>query len=192
MSVGLTEHSGPWTIAAVEALPDTGTGARYELLSRGVLTVSPAPGWPHQRVSRRLANLLEVGAVAAFAPVEVGEAVDVGIPGGRPAIPDVVVADRDFAAADPRRCPAEFVRAVVEIVSPGSEPRDGVVKPRLRAEAGIGVYRRFELGPEPHLVVFELRRGRFARRTGARSTVQPPYPVDLDPVDLDPVELVRQ
>ena len=37
-------HPGPWTIDEVEALPETGNHARYEILSPGVLTVSPAPG----------------------------------------------------------------------------------------------------------------------------------------------------
>jgi Uma2 family endonuclease len=189
MGVALVEHrGGPWTIEDVEALPDTGNGARYELLAPGVLTVSPAPGTMHQRVSRRLANLLERGAVEDGAPVEVLENVNLALPKGRLAQPDVVVADRRFAAADPVRYPAEYVRAVVEIVSPSSEAQDRVLKPRLYAEAGIGVYWRFELAPEPHLVVFQLRKGRFVRActapAGASTRVELPFPVELDPAEV--------
>ena len=43
---GVLGHPGPWTMADVEALPDAGDHARYELLSPGVLTVSPAPVRP--------------------------------------------------------------------------------------------------------------------------------------------------
>jgi hypothetical protein len=48
---GVLGHPGPWTVADVEALPDVGDHVRYELLSPGVLTVSPAPGTAHQRIS---------------------------------------------------------------------------------------------------------------------------------------------
>jgi Uma2 family endonuclease len=191
VGVALVEHFGPWTIEDVEALPDTGNHARYELLSPGVLTVSPAPGWRHQRVSWKLAHLLREGASTAGIAVEVAENVNVELPGGRLAQPDVVVADREFAATDPVRCLPEFVRAVVEIVSPGSEPQDRVIKPRLYAESGIGVYWRFELTPEPHLVAFELRRGRFVRVLTAPAGTLTAIPVPF-PVKLDPAELARQ
>ncbi len=59
---GVLGHPGPWMVADVEALPDVGDHARYELLSPGVLTVSPAPGTAHQRASRVLANLLDEAA----------------------------------------------------------------------------------------------------------------------------------
>lgn len=38
-------HPGPWIIADVEALPET--GSRFEILSPGVLTVSPAAASLH-------------------------------------------------------------------------------------------------------------------------------------------------
>ncbi|HEX7106501.1 MAG TPA: hypothetical protein VF218_11090, partial [Acidothermaceae bacterium] len=60
MSVASLEkfaHPGPWTIADVEALPET--GSRFEILSPGVLTVSPAAASLHQRASRKLTSLIE-------------------------------------------------------------------------------------------------------------------------------------
>lgn len=187
MSVALSEHFGPWTIADVEALPDSGDHSRYELLAPGVLTVSPAPGTEHQRASHRLTVLLEDAAEAAGAPVEVLEAVNVTAPGGRLAIPDIVIVDRGAAAANPTFYPPDAVVAVVEIVSPGSEPHDRVIKPRLYAEAGIAVYWRFELAP-PHIVVSELRGGEYVpavtARGGLLSVIGQPFPVEVNPAAL--------
>lgn len=80
---------------------------------------------------------------------------------------------------------------MVEIVSPGSEPQDRVIKPQLYADAGIAVYWRFELTPEPHIVVSELRRGRYVQTVtataGHRSVISCTFPVEVDPA-----ELVRQ
>ncbi|WP_322749029.1 MULTISPECIES: Uma2 family endonuclease [unclassified Frankia] len=188
MSVALVEHVGPWTIADVEALAGTGDHSRYELLTPGVLTVSPAPGTPHQRASRRLANLLEAAASTAGAAVEVLEAVNVEAPGGRLAVPDIAIVERKFAATDPIRYPVGTVLAVVEIVSPGSEPQDRMIKPQLYADTGIAVYWRFELAPKPHIIVSELRRSLFVHTitasAGERTVIPCPFPVDLDPAEL--------
>jgi hypothetical protein len=51
MSIALAEHTGPWTADDVEALPDAGDHARFEVYEGGVLVVSPAPGAGHQRAS---------------------------------------------------------------------------------------------------------------------------------------------
>jgi Uma2 family endonuclease len=191
VSVAFAEHVGPWSIADVEALADAGDHSRYELLTPGVLTVSPAPGVPHQRASRRLANLLENAVSAAGAAVEVLEAVNVEIPGGRLVVPDIVIAERKFAATDPTKFPPSSVLAVVEIVSPGSEPQDRLIKPQLYAESGIGVYWRLEFIPKPHIIAFELRRGRFAKMVTAPAGELTVIPCPF-PVELDPAELIRQ
>ena len=47
MSVALVDHTGPWTADDVEALPDAGDHARFEVYEGGVLVVSPAPGVAH-------------------------------------------------------------------------------------------------------------------------------------------------
>jgi hypothetical protein len=48
MSVALVDHTGPWTADDVEALPDAGDHARFEVYECGVLVVSPAPGVGHR------------------------------------------------------------------------------------------------------------------------------------------------
>ena len=53
MSTALVEHTGPWTPDDVEALPDAGDHARFEVYEGGVLVVSPAPCVGHQRASYR-------------------------------------------------------------------------------------------------------------------------------------------
>ena len=187
MSAELVEHVGPWTVEDVEALPHAADHSRYELLATGVLTVSPAPGTMHQRASRKLANLLEAAAAEAEVDVEVLEAVNIEVPGGRLAVPDIVLVDRALAATNPTRCPAEGVRLVVEIVSPGSEPQDRLVKPHLYADAGIAVYWRFELAPVPQIVATEPGSQLSTEVTalaGSSSTLMVPFPVTLDPGEL--------
>ncbi|HWE88502.1 MAG TPA: Uma2 family endonuclease [Pseudonocardiaceae bacterium] len=181
-------HNGPWTIEDIEALPDCGNHTRYELLTPGVLTVSPAPGTLHQRASRRLACLLDPAVSAAGIDAEVLEAVNVVLPDGRLAIPDVLIVEGKFADANPTKYPPEAVIAVIEIVSPGSEPQDRMVKPQVYAKADIGVYWRFELEPKPHILAYELRRGRFVHvdtaPAGERTTIPVPFPVEVDPLEL--------
>jgi Uma2 family endonuclease len=186
MSVAFADHVGPWTIEDIERLPDNGDHARYELLTPGVLTVSPAPGTVHQRASWRLANLLE--AAAAGAPYEVLEAVNVEIAGGRLTVPDIVVVDRDIAAADPARYPSSAVLLAVEIVSPNTHPQDRIIKPQLYAEAGTPFYWRLELETRPHLVVSALRHGQFRQAmtvlSGETARIKDPFAVELDPASL--------
>jgi hypothetical protein len=54
MSVALVEHTGPWTADDVEALPDAGDHARFEVYEGGVLVVTPTSwSWrPRQSVRR--------------------------------------------------------------------------------------------------------------------------------------------
>ncbi|HET9143498.1 Uma2 family endonuclease [Actinophytocola sp.] len=192
MGFALTENSGPcthsgyWTIQDVEALPDHGNHARYEILAPGVLTVSPAPAHLHQRLSLNLAMRL---VQAAPPELEVVEAVNVEIPGGMLCQPDIVVIDRAFADAAPVvRFPPHTVRAVVEIVSPNSKPQDRLVKPQLYAAAKIPVYWRVEMEKGPQVIVSELRRGRYVQVltavAGARVEVPVPFRVELDPAEL--------
>jgi Uma2 family endonuclease len=110
--------------------------------------MSPSPGIPHQRASRRLAALLPDAADAAGQPVEVLEAVNMIVPDGM-LIPDIVVADADAAAAAGLSINAHDVLLVVEIASPSTRVTDGKMKPALYATAGIPHYWRLELEPAP-------------------------------------------
>ena len=188
MSTALVEHTGPWTPDDVEALPDAGDHARFEVYEGGVLVVSPAPGVGHQRASYRLHRALAQAAIAAGADVEVLEAVNVALPGGKLLVPDVVVIDAAVVSETVTRLPSDAVRAVVEVVSPATVSIDRAVKPVLYAEAGIPVYWRVELHGTPRIVACSLSRGRYVTRTtldaGTVGRITRPFPVELDPADL--------
>lgn len=189
MSIAFVGHTGPWTIEDVEALPDDGYHTRYEILTPGVLTVTPElASSVHQRASRRLANLLEAAVVAAGAPYELLPVINVEIPGGRLASPDLVLIDRAVTATDALRCPSDSVLLVVEIVSPHTQPQDRIIKPQLYAEAGIDHYWRLELEKRPHLIASKLSNGKYRRTLtalgGMLSTIGEPFPMQVDPVAL--------
>lgn len=178
------DHTGPWTVADVLALPED-RSKRYELLGES-LVLSPAPGIRHQRASFRLAMILHTAAQAAKAPVEVLQAVNVVLPSGL-AVPDLVVTDAGATAEDGVSVDAEGVRLAVELVSPGSRTMDRKVKPMLYAEAAIPHFWRL-VDPAPMLAVYELRGGRYVERTtalpGATTHLDTPFPVALDPARL--------
>jgi Uma2 family endonuclease len=181
----IEQHGGPWTVEDVLGL-DEDRRYRYELLGES-LVMSPAPGFRHQRASRRLANLLESAALAAGAPVEVLEAINVTLPSGL-VVPDIVVADAGATVEDGVSIDAEAVLLVVELVSPGNATMDRRFKPLLYAEAGIPAYWRLEADPAPMLVISELEGGRYLERTtalsGAVTRVDTPFPFEIDPAGL--------
>jgi Uma2 family endonuclease len=188
VSVALVDHVGPWTADDVEALPDSGDHARYEVYEGGVLVVSPAPGVGHQRASYWLHRALAQAAVVAGADVEVLEAVNLGLPGGKLLVPDVVVVAAGSVDEDTTRIPSDAVAAVVEIVSPSTVSIDRAVKPALYAEAGIPVYWRVELHETAKIVVCTLRQRTYVTHAtltaGTKGRITRPYPVIFDPADL--------
>jgi Uma2 family endonuclease len=152
--------------------------------------VSAAPEPLHQRASRRLANLLESAAAEAALNVEILEAVNVAIPGGRLCIPDIAIVDRQVADSSTTRFQPGSVLAVVEIVSPSTHTTDRVVKPDVYAAANVPLYFRVELeGPAPEMLAFELRRsGRHVHLmtapAGTRTTIDRPFAFAVDPAEL--------
>ena len=188
VSVALVEHTGPWTADDVEALPDAGDHARFEVYEGRVLVVSPAPGVGHQRASYRLHRALAQAAIAAGADVEVLEAVNVALPGGKLVVPDVVVVAAEAVGETTTRLPCEAILAVVEVVSPSTVSIDRAVKPAMHAEAGTPVYWRVELQGTPKIVACSLSRGRYVTRTtlvaGTPGRIARPFAVELDPAEL--------
>jgi Uma2 family endonuclease len=189
MSAALVEHTGPWTPEDVEALPDAGDHARYEVYEGGVLVVTPAPGVGHQRASYWLHRILAQGAIEAVADVDVLEAVNVWLPNKKKMfVPDVVVVAADAVDESTIRVPSEAVLAVVEIVSPSTVSVDRAIKPVEYAQAGIPVYWRVELHGTPKIVVGSLSRGRYVTRAtlvaGTRGRITRPFTVELDPAEL--------
>ncbi len=181
MSVAYEDHAGPWTVDDVLALPDDPRN-RIELVG-GALMMSPSPGVPHQRASRRLAGLLERAAEAAGAPVEILEAVNV-VTGDGLLIPDIVVADAAAAADAGLTLDPGDVLAVVEIASPSTRITDRKLKPALYAAAGIPVFWRVELEPAPRLYAGELHGGTYTEtivHAGTTARVERPFPVEIAP-----------
>ena len=185
MSVA-TEHVGPWTITDVLALDDDGTHTRHELID-GQLIVSPAPGYPHQRASRRLATLLDHAATAAAASVEVFEAVNVTTPSGL-VIPDIAIVRADAAHNAESSLPASAITAVIEIVSPNTRRIDRLVKPSIYAEAGIPTYWRLDLQPAPTLTIHTLYAGHYTELPTETDPgvyrVPVPFPITATLADL--------
>jgi Uma2 family endonuclease len=188
LSAALVEHTGPWTADDVEALPDAGDHARFEVYEGGVLVVSPAPGVGHQRASYWLHRALAEAAITEGADVEVLEAVNVALPGGKLLVPDVVVVAAQGVDESTTRLACEAVLAVVEIVSPSTVSMDRAINPVMYAEAGIPVYWRVELHDTPGIVACSLSGGRYVTRTtltaGTVGRITRPFVVELDPADL--------
>ncbi|MEU1601050.1 Uma2 family endonuclease [Streptomyces sp. NPDC005708] len=185
MSVAAEGHVGPWTVSEVLALPED-AGNRIELVG-GSLVMSPSPGIPHQRASRRLAALLQDAADAAGQPLEVLEAVNMIVPDGM-LIPDIVVADADATAAAGLSINAHDVLLVVEIASPSTRVTDRKMKPALYATAGIPHYWRLELEPAPRLYC-GTRHGSsgytdLTLTAGRAVDITEPFPVTIDPAQL--------
>lgn len=181
MSVTAAEHHGPWTLDDVLALPEDPRN-RIELVG-GALLMSPSPGVPHQRASRRLLLLLNTAIETASAPFEVLEAVNVVIPDGL-LIPDLVVADADAAAVAGVTLHAADLVLVVEIASPSTRVAERKMKPALYAAAGIPHYWRLELEPAPRLYLGHLDRGSYTDRlvqAGETTAATEPFAFDIDP-----------
>ncbi|MBS9534218.1 Uma2 family endonuclease [Mycobacterium sp. M1] len=112
---------------------------RWEL-SEGNLVMSPRPQAPHQRISKRVVQLLDANLVDGLEVLpEMEVTTSASFP---PSVrhPDIVVASsRAFDHAS-SRVPAADVVLVVEIVSPGSRGTDHVMKLYEYAKAGIEHY----------------------------------------------------
>jgi len=143
-----------------DALPEN---PRRELVD-GVISMMATPTPWHQRVSRRVANTLE-----GLLPPELYVTGEVEIRLGEKLRrnPDVMVVRAEgFSLHVPRVLPEQVVLAV-EVVSPGSETRDRIAKPREYARAGIEHYWRIETEPQVAVNTFRLGDGNRYVQTGA-------------------------
>ena len=121
-----------FTIDDLEAMPDD--GRRYELIG-GAIVMTPSPGTPHQRASRRLENLIERACPPGYEMFDAP--VDLDLPSGDRVVPDIVVVP-DSSVGELRLVTP--VLLLVEFVSPGSRTNDYVTKRAAYAAAGIPYY----------------------------------------------------
>lgn len=165
------------TAADYDALPED-VCRQIEVVD-GAIVVNPAPRRPHQRIVRRLANMLELACGTRFAvDTDIDLRLrDVPLLNRRP---DIVVYDLslpDDAVLRPEHC-----LLVVEVMSPGSVTADQIDKPAEYAAAGIGHFWRIEDGGAT-LTAFRYRIDP-TTRTFARAGVHTDTMVVSEPFDL--------
>ncbi|GAA2564325.1 hypothetical protein GCM10010435_40790 [Winogradskya consettensis] len=137
----------------------------------------------HSRLGRLLANSLDVAAGPGW-NADTGSDVrlqDVPLNNRRP---DVTVYRADTIDVTPTR--PEHVLLVVEVVSPGSETTDRVVKADQYARAGIQFYWRVEQAatgvPLVYTYVLDPATGRYRDSETFTGVVKmaAPFPVEID------------
>jgi Uma2 family endonuclease len=173
-------HGRPFTVADLEAMPDDGN--RYELID-GMLFVSPAPLFRHQKMVLQLAIRLDAAcpeglhvlpAPLSFRPSDSTELQ-----------PDVLVArEKDFTE---KLLPVAPLLAV-EVLSPSTTLYDLNTKKAVYERLGVASY--WVLDPkEPGLVAFELDGdGRYDLLAEVKGDdtfhAVRPFPVQIVPVAL--------
>ncbi|WP_167488984.1 Uma2 family endonuclease [Nocardia terpenica] len=147
---------GPTTVEDWLAEDQPADGSRLELIL-GYLYMTPAPGGPHQRVSFRLARLIE-DAVEAAGRLDLavlpGVAVRISTAFRTGVIPDISVVHDD---SEHTSFGAHSLQLAVEVWSPGNSQEERDTK--IAAYAGAGVR---------YLWTVELPRGRSVKFSGYR------------------------
>ncbi|RBO92667.1 Uma2 family endonuclease [Nocardia puris] len=149
----------------------------------GMVVVSPSASKRHNRLARILANALDAAAGPDWnADTDFDVRLqDVPLNNRRP---DVVVYRADTIDVTPTR--PEHVLMVVEVVSPGSETTDRIVKVDQYAKAGIAFYWRVEQAVTgvPLVYTYVLDPATIVYREGEMYTgtvkVTAPFAVEID------------
>ncbi|MFC9967837.1 Uma2 family endonuclease [Nocardia ignorata] len=149
----------------------------------GMVVVSPSATKRHNRLARVLANALDAAAGPDWnADTDFDVRLqDVPLTNRRP---DVVVYRAETLDISPTR--PEHVLLVAEIVSPGSETTDRIVKVDQYAKAGIAFYWRVEQAPTglPLTYTYVLDPATRSYRDGDVHTgiirAAAPFPVEVD------------
>lgn len=167
-----------WTVEDLQAL-DLEDWRRYEAVD-GTLVVSPSAGREHEFVSEALR-----AAIRRALPDLVAVIGPIGVEIGRSyLIPDLVVVDAAARSGSGPLRPDE-VLLVIEVVSPGSESMDRILKPAKYAAAGIAAHWRVETDPVS-LTAYELRAGETAYtevgtwNRGEIARLDQPFPVEVE------------
>lgn len=149
----------------------------------GMVVVSPSASKRHNRLARLLANALDSAAGPDWnADTDFDVRLsDVPLNNRRP---DVTVYRADTIDVAPTR--PEHVLLVVEVVSPGSETTDRIVKADQYARAGIQFYWRVEQAatgaPLVYTYVLDPATGRYRDGEFFTGVVKPavPFAVEVD------------
>ncbi|GIH18506.1 Uma2 family endonuclease [Rugosimonospora africana] len=149
----------------------------------GMVVVSPSPSKRHNRIAKTLAVALEAAAGDGWnADVDFDLRLqDVPLLNRRP---DVIVYRADTLDITPTR--PEHVLMVAEVVSPGSETTDRVVKLDQYAKAGIQFYWRIEQAltgmPIVHTYVLDMASVKYRDAEVFTGLVKAtaPFPVTID------------
>ena len=170
----------PFTVRDLEEMPDD--GHRYELID-GMLHVSPAPGWRHQKMGLGLFSVLAAACPAEFevlaAPFAVQPSESTELQ------PDVLVGRfEDFTDKNLPKAPV----LAVEVLSPSTALND--LNNKRAAYARMGVASYWVMNPATvELVAFELTDEGDYRVAAKVSGDEPfharkPYPVTVVPRQL--------
>ncbi|MFC6157606.1 Uma2 family endonuclease [Kribbella jiaozuonensis] len=156
--------------------------ARIEIVD-GMVVVTPTASKRHNRLARILANALDLAAGPEWnADTDFDVRLqDVPLTNRRP---DVVVYRADTIDLSPTR--PEHVLLIVEVVSPGSETTDRVVKVDQYAKSGIAFYWRVEQAATgiPLVYTYVLdpatRAYRYTEVFTGQVRATAPFPVTVD------------
>ncbi|WP_298332502.1 Uma2 family endonuclease [Haloactinopolyspora sp.] len=142
----------PWTFEDLRSLPESLW--RYEIVDGALLMTPPAGIW-HEGVSDALRATLH-----SWLPTTLRVVGPVGVD-LHPTylIPDLVVIDGDAVRPGRDRAEPSELSLVVEVVSPGSQSTDRILKPAKYAAAGIPHFWRIETRPHTTLTAYRLPGG---------------------------------
>jgi Uma2 family endonuclease len=157
------------------ALPDD--GRRYEI-HEGVLSVTPGPGTPHQRISAKLYGLLHRHVEAHSLGEVLYAPVDVILSGTTVVQPDLLFVDTARASAVSIRGIEGPPSLVVEIISPSTPTIDRRTKLQLYARHRVPYY--WIVDPDVRAIDgYELADDVYRLALRASGTAQgalPPFP----------------
>ena len=175
----LLAEERPFTVDDLDGMPDD--GRRYELVD-GMLFVSAAPGWLHQRAVLRLSVPLDQACTAGFEVLTAPFAVQFG---ARTQLqPDLLVTESRHFSVRGLYVPPLLA---VEVLSESTRMYDRHTKRLVFQRAGTPSY--WLVDPSrPSLTALELDAGSYvqvANVEGAQSwTAVRPYAVTVVPADL--------
>jgi Uma2 family endonuclease len=170
------------TLEEFDQLPEDNS-RRYEL-QEGVLQVTAKAAGFHQFVLLRLGSALDQKLPQGWAAVSEPEVLlnEKWPPTLR--IPDVIVLSLERVLERPTRFHAQDVVLAVEVLSPGSQRADKLVKRAEYAEGGIPFYWILDIRSRPTLAAHRLVDGVYKEEFNGTGIFLTDEPFDLR-IDLD-------